>query len=253
MTFIEGKINPKVAKLWKRFYPNYDPQRFGALMESYVTPSSRILEVGAGSGEGLQNRFQLKGKVAEYVGIDLDPRVLNNPNLDKALVCAAEALPFEDASFDLVFHTMVAEHLRDPLAATREAARVLKNGGRLLFETPSRFYYPMLVSTVTPHWFHELYVQRFGSGRRSDDVFSTTYHLNDKKCILSVMENAGLDPDIHFWSIPPGYLRFSRPSFLLGVLYERTVERVLPAARGRIVVIATKPGLADRLRQQLLR
>jgi SAM-dependent methyltransferase len=147
-----------------------------------------------------------------------------------------------DASFDLVFHTMVAEHLQDPLAATREMARVLEAGGKLLFETPSRFYYPMLVSAVTPHWFHEFYVERFGSGRRSDDVFSTVYRLNDKKSILSVMTKVGLVPEIHFWSIPPGYLRFSRPSFLLGVLYERTVERILPAARGRIVVIATKPG-----------
>jgi ubiquinone/menaquinone biosynthesis C-methylase UbiE len=242
MVLIDGKIDPKVARLWERFYCDYDPRRFGALVESFVNPSSRVLEVGAGSGRGPQNSFPLKGKAAQYVGIDLDPRVLDNPNLDKAFVCAAESLPFEDAEFDLVFHTMVAEHLPDPLAATREMARVLKVGGRLLCETPSRFYYPMLVASMTPHWFHELYVERCGSGRKSHDVFSTMYRLNDKKSILSVMAKVGLVPEIQFWSTPPGYLRFSRLSFLLGVLYERTVERAFPAARGRIVVIATKPG-----------
>jgi SAM-dependent methyltransferase len=242
MVSIDGRIDPKVAQVWERYYPDYNPHRFGVLVESFANSSSRILEVGAGSGQGLQNSFDLKGKVAEYVGIDLDPRVLSNPNLDNALVCPAEDLPFDDDSFDLVFHTMVAEHLPDPLAATREAARVLKVGGYLLFETPNRYYYPMLVSMMTPHWFHEFYVEKFGSGRRSDDLFRTTYRLNDKKSILSVTTDAGLVPEIHFWSTPPGYLRFSRFSFLLGVIYERTVERLLPAARGRIVVIATKPG-----------
>jgi ubiquinone/menaquinone biosynthesis C-methylase UbiE len=242
MTCIDGKIEPKVARLWERFYPDHDPYRFRVVVESFVTPSARVLEVGAGSGQGLQNRFPLKGKVAEYVGIDLDRRVLNNPNLDKAFVCSAEDLPFEDSSFDLVFHTMVAEHLQDPLAAMREAARVLKAGGRLLIETPSRFHYPMLVSTVTPHWFHAFYKEKFGSGLKSEDVFPTVYRFNDKKSVLSIMTKVGLIPELHFWSAPPGYLRFSRFSFLLGVLYERTVERVLPAARGRIVVIATKPG-----------
>ena len=95
---------------------------------------------------------------------------------------------------------------------------------------------------MTPLRFHQAVVEKYGSGSKSEDVFSTLYRLNDKRSILSVIEKSGLDPEIHFWSTPPGYLRFSRPSFLLGVLYERTVERVLPAARARIVVIATKPG-----------
>jgi SAM-dependent methyltransferase len=241
MAVIDGKIDPKVAQLWQRYYPDFSPYRFRELVESFATPSLRVLEIGAGSGQGLQNTFPLQGKVAEYIGIDLDRRVLTNPNLDKAFVAPAEKLPFEDASFDLVFHTMVAEHLLDPGAAVVEAARVLRGGGRLLFETPSRFHYPMLAATMTPHWFHAFYKQRLGSGNRTEDVFPTVYRLNDRKSIQSVMRQAGLTPEIHFWSSPPGYLRFSRPSFLAGVLYERTIERILPAARGRIVVIATKP------------
>jgi ubiquinone/menaquinone biosynthesis C-methylase UbiE len=241
VTDIDGRIKPEVAKLWRKYYPEYNPIAFGVLVESYVNPSSRVLEVGAGSGIGGQRSFNLKGKVAKYVGVDLDERVLNNPHLDEAFVCDAENLPFSDASFDVVFHTMVAEHLQNPLAAMREAARVLKLGGTLLFETPNRLHYPMLAATMTPHWFHGFYVKKFGSGRASHDVFPTVYRLNDSKSIMNVTRNAGLEAEIHFHSMPPGYLRFSIISFLLGVLYERTVERIFPRLRGRIIVIATKP------------
>jgi hypothetical protein len=59
------------------------------------------------------------------------------------------------------------------------------------------------------------------------------------------MSEAGLVEDISFWSMPPGYLRFSRMSFLLGVLYERTIEKLIPPARASIVVIATKPDIRN--------
>jgi SAM-dependent methyltransferase len=200
-----------------------------------------VLEIGAGSGIGDQNRFELKGRVAKYVGIDLDERVLENPSLDQAFICDAETLPFEDEYFDVVFHTKVAEHLQNPLTVMRETARVLRPGGILLFETPNLFYYPMLVAAVTPHGFHESYVHKFGSGRKPDDVFPTVYRLNNKRAILSITRTAGFEAEVHFLRMPPGYLRFSRLFFLLGVLYERTVERFIPALRATIIVVARKP------------
>jgi SAM-dependent methyltransferase len=239
MSVIDGRIKQSVAKLWHKFYPDYTPDRFACLVETHVGPSQHVLEIGAGSGEGLQKRFPLKGKVARYVGIDLDSRVLNNPYLDEAFVADAANLPFADASFDVVFHSMVAEHLEDPATAIRETARVLKPDGMFLFETPNRWYYPMLVAVLTPHWFHRFYVRGFGSGRKSEDVFPTVYRLNDSRSILSATAQAGLTTDIQFWSTPPGYLRFSVPSFLLGVLYERVVERLFPAFRSQISLSLT--------------
>jgi SAM-dependent methyltransferase len=52
-------------------------------------------------------------------------------------------LPFEDASFDTILLTDVLEHLTEPAEAVREAARILRVGGKLIAGVP--FFY----------WIHE--------------------------------------------------------------------------------------------------
>lgn len=50
-------------------------------------------------------------------------------------VAPGEALPFDDASFDIAFGKAVLHHL-DPVAGSKELARVLKPGGRAAFSEP---------------------------------------------------------------------------------------------------------------------
>ena len=238
---IDGQIRPDVAAIWEKTYPDFDIDAFVKHVAAIAQPDMHVLEIGAGSGEGQQARFALKGRVARYVGVDLDPRVETNRHLDEGRLADAAKLPFPDASFDLVFHKMVAEHLEHPGAAMSEAARVLKPGGRLLFETPSRFYYPMLISRVTPLGLHRLIVGRLGSGRIEADVFPTFYRLNDRGTIQAHAQEAGLEATVQFRSNPPGYLRFHPLAFRLGVAYERSIERWFEALRAVIWADARKP------------
>ena len=46
------------------------------------------------------------------------------------------AMPFDDASFDLVVHSDTLEHVADPLLALRECRRVLRRRGALCYTVP---------------------------------------------------------------------------------------------------------------------
>ena len=84
-----------------------------------------MLDVGCGD----RPYAQLLSGAAEVVGFD----VPENPYAD--LHGAIEALPVDDASFDVVLCTQVLEHVDDPPLAVRELYRVTAPGGRVLAST----------------------------------------------------------------------------------------------------------------------
>jgi ubiquinone/menaquinone biosynthesis C-methylase UbiE len=97
-----------------------------------------VLEIGAGSGLN----FPHYGAGLEHVvALDLSPKLLllaagrrGEARVPVALLRgAAEHLPVADALFDTVVTTWTLCSVADPVAALREARRVLKPGGRLLF------------------------------------------------------------------------------------------------------------------------
>lgn len=100
-----------------------------AALERYVGSAERILDVGSADGPSV-GWLHRHGRV---VPLDLDPR-----GLERGGVCAsAEALPFADATFEVVTAFDVVEHCADERLALAELARVLAPGGRLLLSVPA--------------------------------------------------------------------------------------------------------------------
>ncbi|PYS23699.1 MAG: methylase [Acidobacteria bacterium] len=96
----------------------------------------RILDVGCGTGANLQMLSQFGA--AE--GVDVSSEALEfcrARGLAEVKQGAAETLPYEDASFDLVTGLDVVEHLDDDLSGLREMRRVLRPGGRALLFVPA--------------------------------------------------------------------------------------------------------------------
>ena len=85
----------------------------------------RVLDVGCGD----RPYERLLEDAAEIVGFD----VPGNPHAD--LHGSIDALPVEDASFDVVLCLQVLEHVPSPEAAVRELRRVVKPGGLVLAST----------------------------------------------------------------------------------------------------------------------
>ncbi|HLW26174.1 MAG TPA: metalloregulator ArsR/SmtB family transcription factor [Kiloniellales bacterium] len=101
-------------------------------------PAENLLDVGTGAGHILQ---LLGAQVENAVGIDLSRDMLTvaranlfRGGLRHCQVRQAEmtALPFPAAHFDAVTLHMVLHYAQRPGAAIREAARVLRPGGRLV-------------------------------------------------------------------------------------------------------------------------
>ncbi len=215
-----------VRQLQDRLYPPDTMIRSEDVLRELIYantgPSSRVLDAGAGAG--LLFKYELKGRVAEIVGVDLDPRVETNPQLDRGVCSDMGSIPVSDGYFDLVISRAVLEHISDPDSFLREINRVLKPGGMFLFLTPNKWHYVILFSRMTPHWFHEWYNERV-RGRGDNDTFPAVYLLNSVGDVRRRLGKAGfLEDSITLRESCPNYLLFSLPAFLLGAAYERIVN-----------------------------
>ena len=224
----------------EKFYPgiedNWDDTLLRARVLQEVTPESAVLDLGAGAG--IVNAVNFRECVASVVGIDLDPRVLENPYLDEGIVGNAESLPFADCTFDLVFSDNVLEHLDRPLLVFEEVKRVLKPGGRFIFKTPNKYHYMPLSARLTPHRFHRFFNRL--RGREEVDTFPTRYRANCRKDIERLASMSGMRLDqISFLEGRPEYMRVFAPLYLIGIVYERFVNASRFFEPFRIVLIGT--------------
>ena len=229
-----------VAWIDRKFYPsferNWDDKLFREAILLHVDEDSRVLDLGAGAG--IVEPMNFRGQVARICGVDLDPRVTENPFLDEGLISDATAIPYPNESFDLVFSDNVFEHLEDPDAVLAEVHRLLVDGGVLLFKTPNRRHYMPLIARLTPHWFHER-INRM-RGRASEDTFPTHYRANTPEDIRALAKQNGFEVvDIALVEGRPEYLRISGVSYIIGLMYERLVNSVGFLRRYRILLVAT--------------
>jgi SAM-dependent methyltransferase len=100
--------------------------------DRYVDSGTAMLDVGCGD----KPYYPLfANRVGEYVGAD----VVDGPKVD--VVCPLEALEFPDDRFDNVLCSQVLEHVREPVRALQEIARVLRPGGIVLAATHGTYPY----------------------------------------------------------------------------------------------------------------
>jgi len=98
--------------------------------------SLNILDVGCGTGANLEMLSQF----GNAEGVDVSTEALEfcrRRGLQQVKQGAAEALPYENNSFDLVTGLDVVEHLDDDVAGLKEMRRVLRADGRTVLFVPA--------------------------------------------------------------------------------------------------------------------
>jgi SAM-dependent methyltransferase len=160
---------------------------FYSYLNALVGPASVVLDLGAGRGELSQcdqpsfvrSLAVLKGRVRRIFGVDVDPIVKTNPSLDEAFVIGPSgALPFPDATFDVIFSDWVLEHVDEPGSFACEIERVLKPGGWFCARTPNKFGLVALGASLIPNRLHTKVLKVLQPERQARDVFPTRYRLN---------------------------------------------------------------------------
>ena len=132
----------KNAANWDNLRRLYlDEDRVNAELLDFVQRAGKpvdFLDIGTGTGRVVE---LLAPHVRAATGVDISREmltlarsVLEQSNLANCQVRLADMhdLPFADGSFDAACLNMVLHYAREPIAALREASRVLRPGGRLI-------------------------------------------------------------------------------------------------------------------------
>ena len=112
-----------------------------------LSDSAQVLDVGCGTGTILKTLSERFNIVAH--GIDVENEMLKVAKakcsgMDIQL-CSCEATPFADNSLDAVIACMAYHHFPDKQAFENEAARILKNGGKLYIADPN---FPFVIRKI---------------------------------------------------------------------------------------------------------
>jgi ubiquinone/menaquinone biosynthesis C-methylase UbiE len=241
-------MKTSVQRLHYRYYdtvPSWvnGTEQFAAKVRRCLKPEMTVLNLGAGPGSG---SLHFDREVQTIVGLDPDEAIELNQRLTHRIRGRAEALPFSDEAFDLVYMDWVVEHLSSPKSVAGEVFRVLKPNGVLLFRTGNVLHYSYAVAMVTPHWLHKFLLD----GKNEREPYPTYYRMNTVKTVRRVMATSGfIEDELVMMEPDPAYVCMNRATFLAGVVYERTVNHfeVLRLMRANILGCFRKSAYPSRM------
>jgi ubiquinone/menaquinone biosynthesis C-methylase UbiE len=136
---------PLMAQIWECETSNWKHRNEArqAFIQKAKSYSGNFLEIGPGYGRVMLEIEQHNS----IIGLEMDDKLvelLKNRQL-KVIKGIAEAIPFENDSFDVVLCEEVIEHIKMQSSVINEVHRVLKSHGVAVFTTPNKYIYRTLM------------------------------------------------------------------------------------------------------------
>ena len=155
-----------------------------------VSAGQSVLDVACGTGIVSRTVADRIGETERLVGMDLNDAMLTvarrvRPDIEWQQGDVA-AIPFPDASFDVVLCQMAMMFFPDRVRALREMGRVSTSGGTVAVLVPSSL-------DAQPVWgpFVDIAAKHAGGDARS--LLETYWSCGDLEALKSVFETAGLE------------------------------------------------------------
>ncbi len=213
-------------------------------INALLRPGFTVLDLGAGRGAWYYAKIpeykrilrNLKGKVAEYIGADVDTAVLGNPTTDRNVLVKDGVLPLGDGEVDIVVCDWVLEHVVDVASFKREVDRVLKPGGFFCARTPHSFSYVSLAARVIKNSSHVKFLRWVQPNRGAQDAFPTAYRCNTLSAVSRRF--GGWKSYTYLYTAEPSYYFGSKPVFHFMNLMHRLLPR---AMTGSLYIFLRKP------------
>jgi ubiquinone/menaquinone biosynthesis C-methylase UbiE len=155
------------------------------VVQSGAKPGDQLLDIGCGTGYFTRRAARAVTPSGHAIGIDpsrpmIDYATRHAPATCTFQLASAQALPYPDASFDVVISSLAIHHLPpdDRPAALDEAYRVLRPDGHLLiadFRPPRNRVANNLIGALTGHA-----MQHNPIGRLADLIRQAGFHVSGR-------------------------------------------------------------------------
>lgn len=212
-----------------------------------LASEDRVLDVGCGTGILARKAADCVASEKQITGLDLNEGMLTvarrlRPQLDWHHGNAI-ALPFADASYDVVMSQFALMYFSDRTAALREMLRVLRPEGRLAIAVWGPY------ERATGYVILTEIVQR-RCGHIAADILTAPFALGDKDLLLTLCKSAGIhnavvalrEGTITYPTIEVFVETEVKGSPLESLLDIKSYQKLMQEAQGNLQQFCTKSG-----------
>jgi len=202
----------------------------------------RVLDVACGTGVATRLAAEATGSPSLIAGIDLNPTVVDVARVTDAVGSeidwhegAAENLPFDDETFDVVVSSLGFQFFTDKTAALGEMRRVLTPGGRISIGTtgPTPPSLQAIDAVLGTHL-----------GPEASRFIQTVFSVHDPTDMQSMLEEAGFTAvDVDLGTIP---LRVAPPADFVWQYVNSTPLAALAANLDEEGCVAVEQAVIER-------